>query len=280
MATSGGVRAGRAFVEAYLDSTQLERGLNRVASRMKTFASGLASVGTSMIAIGGAIMAPAILGAKALMAEEFEIRKMSEVTGMAADSVQTLFLATKRLGLEQGVLATGIAMLTRVTGSAMLGNKAALKTFDQLGVSIRKLAALSPEQRFFAVTKALAGIKDESVRASLSQRLLGRGYKELGDLAGITGAKIESLKVSLRSQGLLLSPRDLEDAKRLRRTWVDMTFALNRLSMTLGSIFTPSLRTAMGMVSGWIVSHRKFIEANRGSIAAVLGLGAAFLGMG
>jgi phage-related minor tail protein len=77
MATSGGVRAGRAFVEAYLDASELERGLNRVAAKMKSFASGLKNVGADLMIIGAAFASLLTVGLRNLAAEEFAIRKMA-----------------------------------------------------------------------------------------------------------------------------------------------------------------------------------------------------------
>ena len=58
MASSQGIRAGKAFVELFADDTKLVRGLRGAERKLKAFGAGVQSMGTKLFGLGAAIVAP------------------------------------------------------------------------------------------------------------------------------------------------------------------------------------------------------------------------------
>jgi hypothetical protein len=58
MASTQGIRAGRAFVELFADSRQLVRGLRRAEKRLKAFGDSIRNFGLELAGLGSAMLAP------------------------------------------------------------------------------------------------------------------------------------------------------------------------------------------------------------------------------
>ena len=68
------IRAGRAFVEAYLDKTKLNRGLKSIGGDLKRFGAGISAMGKKLLGVGAAIAGPFLLAARsfAKMGDELD----------------------------------------------------------------------------------------------------------------------------------------------------------------------------------------------------------------
>ena len=65
MADTQGIRAGRAFVELLADDSKLQAGLKKAAARLKGWGKAVTGAGKKLTMIGGAIVAPMMLAARA-----------------------------------------------------------------------------------------------------------------------------------------------------------------------------------------------------------------------
>ena len=79
MSNTRGIRAGRAYVEIGTNNTALERGLKRASARLKTFGTGLMSIGLRVGAAGASMLAP-------LLATLKSASDMEEAMGKFGDS--------------------------------------------------------------------------------------------------------------------------------------------------------------------------------------------------
>ena len=52
MATTSGIRAGRAFVELFADDSKLVRGLRRAERKLRAFGDSVRNLGLKMAALG------------------------------------------------------------------------------------------------------------------------------------------------------------------------------------------------------------------------------------
>jgi hypothetical protein len=67
MASAPGIRAGRAFVELFVDDSKLVRGLRRAEKRLKAFGDRIRNLGLKIAGLGTAMLAPLIAAAKAIV---------------------------------------------------------------------------------------------------------------------------------------------------------------------------------------------------------------------
>jgi hypothetical protein len=280
MASAGGVRAGKAFVEAYLDATALERGLNQALGKMKAFAAGLRQVGKSMAVAGSAIIAPLLFGARALMKMSDEIEDVQNNTDLSVEAIQRMTIGSEELGVAAETTAGALATMGTVIGRAMDGNKKAIKTIDDLGLSLDGLKKASPDQRMRLVFDALRNIEDPALRLARGSRILGRGFREMGDIFKMSGQDFDALTDKLEKGGLFLSKADVQAGKDLTKAWTEIRTAVVKLAAVLAAVFTPAMIAVMNKAVNIVVNFKEWSKENKGLIAVVLALGAGLLVLG
>ena len=124
--TTGAIKAGAAYVQAYLDDNPLTQGLAKLQTKLKGWQASMSKLGAS--AYGGELPEPfaalarfaaspagafsALLGAaKYTAAAREEMLKMSETTGVAVDKLSALSYAARRAGVSNEALASGLQRL-------------------------------------------------------------------------------------------------------------------------------------------------------------------------
>lgn len=121
--TSGGIKAGAAFVQAYLDDNPITQGLAKLRTKFKTWQASLSTLAAGTM--GGELPEPfaaiarfaqspagafaALLGAaKHTATVREEMLRMSESTGVAVAKLSTLAYAARRAGVSNEALAAGL----------------------------------------------------------------------------------------------------------------------------------------------------------------------------
>lgn len=292
-ATSGAIRAGRAFVEIFGDDSKLVRTLNGVKAKLQGMGTAVAGLGAKLAAGASLALAPlAALGLSGLkLAADFESTSaaiesmlgsataakelLDELSAFAADTpfeFPELADATKKL------LAFGVAQENIVPTLQMLGDVAA-----GLNIPIGELSEIYGKAR---VSGRLFG---EDIN-----QLLGRGIPIVGELAkqfGVTEAEVKKLvsegKVgfpnlekairAMTSEGGKFHGMMIKQSTTLNGLWSTLKDNVGLVMRELGGSLLPIAKGAasafiemLGTVSAWI-------EANRGAVAMI---GMALLGVG
>jgi len=115
------------------------------------------------------------------------INDLAERTGMAADQLQVLKLATSLSGVED--LTSTVQKLTVVIGQAAESGKT--DAFTKLGLDFAKLQAMSPDEQFRAIQAAIAALPTPAERAAAAVQIFGRAGVELLPLMNQNLAEVE-----------------------------------------------------------------------------------------
>ncbi len=108
MATTQGIRAGRAFVELFADDSRLVRGLRASERKIKAFGSSIRKMGMKLTAISAAAMAPLAISTRTFAGFEQQMARVRALTGASDKNFKRLSDAAKRLG-EQTVFSASQA---------------------------------------------------------------------------------------------------------------------------------------------------------------------------
>ncbi|MCE5280346.1 MAG: phage tail tape measure protein [Planctomycetaceae bacterium] len=112
MADTKGIRAGRAYVELFADGTKLAAGLRAAAAKLKAFGAAVSGLGIKMMAVGGALAAPFIAGARAFASFDDQMRMVSTMLDDADAHMAAFRDGVRRLAVEFGestaVLSKGL----------------------------------------------------------------------------------------------------------------------------------------------------------------------------
>lgn len=297
MASSRGIRAGRAFVELFADDTKLVRGLKAAERRLKAFGASVQSIGTKMFALGSAVVAPLLSTTNVFASMGDQLAKMSARTGLSIESLSELGYAAEQSGADLATLEGGIRKMQKFLADAAEGSSVAQQTLTRLGLSLADLGSLSPEQQLELLADRLSQVHDPAARAATAMEVFGKAGTALLPLMQDGAKGIAALRQRARELGLVIGTEDALAAEvfgdRLSDLWKVIksgVFAIGAaLSPLLHDLATSAIRIAK-ITAGWIRENKALVVtvfkvaaslAAGGAVLVVLGtlisgLGAAF----
>ena len=148
------------------------------------FTTGLASMENSVKGFGmkvGGILAGAfafdkiIQGFSNAIDKGDQLQDLANRFGVAASSLQEIGNAASTSGAGLEDVASAMNKLAKNAGAAIGGNEQMAEAFSKIGLSVEQLSGMSPQDLFFALSKAVAsgtlGMQDFTI----AQELAGKG---------------------------------------------------------------------------------------------------------
>ena len=196
------------------------------------------TLATAGVAAGFALMSRrAISNADALA-------KAARNAGLSVNAYQELAHVFERAGSNGGVLSRSVQTLQRRILDARRGSTEAVDAFQDLGLSWKSLERRSPERALLQVMESLRGVDSVGRRTALSQVLLGRAGRDLGNILTQSAADIEAQRRRLRDLGGVIDPYLTGRAEALEDAITDATTVVK-------SQFTSALLESLGPARDW-----------------------------
>ena len=226
-----------------LNASAFQEGMAKIAAVGKAVGAEIAQ---SFTAVGAAIAASAaavaaIRGAIAGVDAAFEGGRQLEVlarqTGAGVRGLAVLQQKFKEAGLDSDQVGMSIARLQKsIAGVEDEENKGGAGRLQQLGLNLRELAQISPDQQLERVGRAISAIADPAERSAAAMQIFGRAGAQLGALFnGDFGA----LPTALDSRAKMLA----DNAARFER----VSIMLGRAGDTFRGFY---LGAASGLAKG------------------------------
>ncbi len=266
MASTQGIRAGRAFVELFVNDSKLVRGLRAAEKKLKAFGDTIRSLGLKLVGIGSAMLAPLAASAKLFGSYGDSVAKMARRTGLSVEALSELRFAAGQSGVEVSELENGLRRMQRTIYDASRGLSTAGDALTDLGLTTDDLAERSPEQQFKILAERISRIEDPTLKAALAMTVFGRSGTQLLPLFASGAKGIETLQAEARRLGLTMSGEDAQAAEDFTDT-LDRLWSVVRMGVFhIGSALAPTLmeladqimRVAM-VISAWIKQNRQII---------------------
>lgn len=185
----------------------------------------------------------------------------ARAAGISTDALQEYRGAAKLAGIEQATLDTAVQTFTRNLGDARRGNDSLAETFRRIGVS----ASDSAEQGLDKAFAGLAGIRDESVRASVAADLFGRSGVRMAALVADGADSLAAARKQARDLGLVLSDDLVRSADA----------AGDRLDLLDAQMRTRLNKTVLENVDGFIAFREVLSDVQRLAVTFAARLGPA-----
>ena len=276
MGAGSDIRAGRSFVELYLNKTALVHDLKAVAKELEAWGKGITAVGKKMAMYGTAITAPMLAAVHSWVQSNSELAHMSERLGMTVQNLSALRYAAARNEVEFEAVESAVHRTNRALGEAIQGSQQATLAFARIGLSVGNLLALSPDQRFAAIADAIDKIQNPAIKDAVAMQIMGKGARELGPLL----ADLNESRKEAQKYGLIVSPAGAEAAKQLARAWTLLTAVFNTAKGAIGEALAPMM---ISMVR-WMAQHVKiaadWVKAHKPLVVTLFQIGAAAVGIG
>ena len=243
---------------------KLKDSLKKAASELKSFGSGLASVGKSAAsftlkglktaAVGGAaaftgLATAAISAANNVAAAGDQIDKESQKLNMSREAYQEWSYVLSQNGADIAQLGSGMEALVDKMKAAGEGSEEITGMFGELGISMDALKTATPEEAFEMVVKGLQGMTDETRKAQIAQELLGDSGAELMPLLNSTAEATEKLKQEAHDLGMVMS----DDAVDAAVKYTDSVDKMKRVGTALFQNITSELLPGFTMIADGLV---------------------------
>ncbi len=190
------------------DASQLDRELRRVNGTVRQSATQMGGALTTLkgqfLALVPALSAATVVAfGKAAVDAAGRINDLGQQIGFAATTLSALETPLARNGATLDQFGAAVNLMNANIGQAASGGREMIRAFDALGLSVTTLLTLSPEEQFYAITEALAGVEEQYKQTDVGRAIFGRGFANLLPL-------IKEGKGDLRE--IARTARDLSDA--------------------------------------------------------------------
>src|SRR5690554_54154 len=122
---SKGIRAGAAYVEAWLEDSRLRRGLLAAQKRLRSFGATVAKIGAGLSAAGSAVAGPMLAAVQRFADQGDQLEKMAARTGASVEALSELNYAAGQSGSGASELEAGLRGLAKTMFNAAKGSKTA-----------------------------------------------------------------------------------------------------------------------------------------------------------
>lgn len=208
---SSSIRAGRAYVELFLEKNPLERGLKAVDARLKAFGSQVAQISRSLAIATAAAAAPLVSSTVLFATFEQTMARVGALTNATAEDFARLEKRARELGattvftasdaaealsffalagydVEQMLAAIGPTLSLAAAGQLEIGQSADIVAKIMAGMGI---AAQDVGRAVDVLTKAMTS-------ANTDLPMLGDAFKYVGAIANTAGQSLEDITAAIQ----------------------------------------------------------------------------------
>lgn len=279
MSDTGGIRAGKAYVELGLDD-KLSAGLKATQAKLRAFAAGVQSAGIKLAGLGGIALGGLLAAAKGAADTGAAFVKQSQTTGMSVESLSALQFAAAQTGASAEALDVGLFHMSRFMGELAQGSAHADEGLGKLGLTMGDMKNLKPEQQFDALADALSRLPSDAERAAVGQEIFGKGVHDLIPMLKQGKSGIEEFKRQAQAMGLVMSTEDAAAAMQLKGQMNVLDLSMKRVYVGIGSALVPALTELAKDIVPIITGTAKWARENPQVIQTVALIAAGVVGLG
>lgn len=188
---------------------------------------------------------------------------------MSANALYAMGNAAELAGGSMETVIKSISIMQRSIGTAAMSTGPTV--FSRLGLEIKALKALAPEQQFIAIAEAIMRLPDATSRAKAANDVFGRGYRDLIPLMRDASGAISESSDFIKRFGGELSNLDISNIGRAQdamdRLRQAVVLAWNSVATDLAPALERLLTRAIDLMAK-LVKHVD--EFSRGPLFALL----------
>ena len=280
MANTGAIKAGRAYVEIFVDKNPLIRGLRSAEKSLHSWGATVSSLGRKTMFAGAAIVG-ALAGASVKAAAMGDnLSDMASKTGMSVEALSGLgYVASQTEGSIEDV-AKGIRVMQKNLFAAGGGIKSAAKALGQLGLTAKDLKDMSPDQQFIELADRIGSLKNPTDRAALAMKIFGKAGTELLPMFAKGKGGINALIEEAKRLGLIMSTEDANAAAVFHDELKKLSAVMKMGLFRVGVAMIPLLTDLAANIVKVAAKVTEWIKANKSVVIMALYVGAAITAAG
>lgn len=230
-----------------------------IEDNMEAAANNAAAAFLNAVAFIGEVNAAIVAGVNEVAERGDAIAKGAQQMGLTAEAYQEWSFILERSGSSITKAKNAIETLTKASRNA---SDKQVKAFQQLGLSMEQVAAMSPEEIFSAVISGLQGIDDAGERSQIANTLLGASYKNLGTLLTTTAEETDELRQKAYDLGQVMSNDSVKAAADYEDSIDDFNAAIDGIKTNLLQGLMPTLTTARNGLTDFLQNDINWDDIN------------------
>lgn len=279
-ASSGAVRAGRAFLEIFVNDNAVYRALDKLKARIQGAGAFIGKMGAATGAAGAAILTPLVGMAKVFADAGSELQDMSDRTGIAVERLHDLEFAAKMSGATLGDVETSVRAMQKALAKGGEEAEHAKNAWSELGVNLGELRDMSPEQQFMTLADAISKIEDPSKRAALAMQVWGKSGTQLLPMLTDGKAGLDALFAQNRQTRGIFTAADAEAASALGDSIDLLEMQFKAVLTTIGSAIAGPLTEFAAATAPIIKGIMDWAKENQQIVATVALVAGGLVGLG
>jgi hypothetical protein len=285
-APTGSIRAGRAFVEMFADSSKLNAALESARKRVHSFGQFFGKIGLGAAAAGATALTPIVKMFTAAVEEGANVASMASKYGSTAEQISRLKGAFAQGGVGANEFSGAMEGLAAKISSAADSGGFLLDNLQSLGTG-RDLMGKGLDEQLDTIAERIKAIPDAYDQMRAANEL---GMGSMLEVLKKGKAGLDEYRAAAEKNGDVMSAEQVKQAKEVHdefnRTMLAGKSTLLEVGKALlptGASFTSigqSIRDTLSDVRGWIQSHREIIVGVTAAAAALLAGGLAVASFG
>lgn len=286
------VRAGRAFVELFVNDNAMYRALDKASARFKAFGNAAVSVGSKAAATGGGVLAPIGRAFTDALTKGADIKAIATRFQQGTGAVSELAGAFEFAGVgvkEFGDVVGGVESKIIAAADA---NEELIDGLRGFGLRGRELIGLPLDKQLERIFAAMSKINASDFDlANQADQIFGAGVGArlvpyLKD--GVDGLK--RLKAEAQKSGAVMPTEDVERAATAMKAWDAIMVEVANTIISVGSALLPAtdqtksmseqIRDVFSRGRQWVAANKEVIATVTQVTAGVVAGGVAVAGLG
>lgn len=231
MAGENEIRAGGAYVEIGVKLNSLEAGLSKARGMLSDWGAQIAGMGGKMAAAVSAVVGPVVAAMKAFGDYGEQMDLLQQRTGMSQQALAALSTIAQTSGVSIGSLTSSVRMMQVAIAK---GGKDSEAAFGSIGLSLKDLAGLAPEEQFARIAERIAAIPDPAQKTAAAVKIFGRQAMDLIPVLNAGRAGMEDALRTATRFGTVLSAEGMAKAKATDDAFDMLSLAFKGFTLRLG----------------------------------------------
>lgn len=234
----------------------LSRGISKLGGPLSMGLAKLGSIAAGAFAgiAAGATGAAAAIGYMSMSMIEAigDSADMAKRLGISYNALKTFQYAAKLAGVDAEALNKAFEKMQDTFGAALMGNKAAIEVFNQLGLSMAALSQMSPDQRFRAIGEAIARIPDPAQRLAAARDVFGKQGGALLVLFTDIANSLSTAAEQMDRLGVSLSALDVSNAEAAGDAIDNFKYTIEGIATQIATYLSPYIVKLWEDTQTWI----------------------------
>ena len=243
---------------------------NNLAAGIKAASATIAAAVAAATAAAVALGKEFIEAANATAEYGDTVDKTATKLGVSKKFFQELDYVMQLNGSSASEVSVGFKTLQNKIADATSGNASALKSFEDLGISLEDLQNLSTEEIFMKTVSSLQGLEEGATKASASYDLFGKSGQNMANLLAMDSSEMENAIDLANEYGIIMDDSAVEASADYIDALTTMKATFKGLTNSLMSEFLPSLTMVMDGLSAIFAGDEGGIAMIQEGISGVI----------